>query len=256
VIPLVGAVVLIAAFVLIETRTIGALMPLSIFKNRNRSGVYAMMLCIGTAMFSMFFFLTQFLQNVLGWSALKTGLGFLPMTVGLMAAAIITSRVIGRIGIRLPLLVGPAAATIGIGLLTRLSIHSHYDAILIPLLIVSVGMGLSFVPLTLAAVSGVRPDEAGLASALLNTTQQVGGALGLAILSSIAINAANSKYSSLVHAAHGRASQSAAHIATTHGYTTAFQVGAIIAFLGFIISAVVIRTPPQLDTSAPVHVGA
>ena len=255
-VPLGLSVVLLAAFVLIETRTVGALMPLSIFANRNRSGVYAMMLCIGTAMFSMFFFLTQFLQNVLGWSALKTGLGFLPMTIGLMGAAIITSRLIGRIGIRFPLLAGPAASVVGLELLTRLSIHSHYISILIPLLIVSVGMGLSFVPLTLAAVSGVRPDEAGLASALLNTTQQVGGALGLAILSSIAINAARSKYTNLVSAAHGQASRTAQDIATTHGYTTAFQVGAIIALLGLIISAAVIRTPPQLDASAPVHVGA
>jgi EmrB/QacA subfamily drug resistance transporter len=255
-VPLGLSVVLLAAFVLIETRTVGALMPRSIFANRNRSGVYAMMLCIGTAMFSMFFFLTQFLQNVLGWSALKTGLGFLPMTIGLMGAAIITSRLIGRIGIRFPLLAGPAASVVGLELLTRLSIHSHYISILIPLLIVSVGMGLSFVPLTLAAVSGVRPDEAGLASALLNTTQQVGGALGLAILSSIAINAARSKYTNLVSAAHGQASRTAQDIATTHGYTTAFQVGAIIALLGLIISAAVIRTPPQLDASAPVHVGA
>jgi predicted MFS family arabinose efflux permease len=255
-VPLALAAALLITFVLIETRTIGALMPLSIFANRNRSGVYAMMLCIGTAMFSMFYFLTQFLQNVLGWSALKTGLGFLPMTIGLISAAIITSRLIGRIGIRIPLLAGPAAAVVGLELLTRLSIHSHYVSILIPLLIVSVGMGLSFVPLTLAAVSGVQPDEAGLASALLNTTQQVGGALGLAVLSSIAITAATSKLHSLVGSGHGTVSRTAANIATTHGYTTAFQVGAMIALLGLVISIVVIRTPAELDTSAPVHVGA
>jgi EmrB/QacA subfamily drug resistance transporter len=256
IVPLALAVALLTTFVLIETRTVGALMPLSIFANRNRSGVYAMMLCIGTAMFSMFYFLTQFLQNVLGWSALKTGLGFLPMTIGLISAAIITSRLIGRIGIRIPLLAGPAAAVVGLELLTRLSIHSHYVSILIPLLIVSVGMGLSFVPLTLAAVSGVQPDEAGLASALLNTTQQVGGALGLAVLSSIAITAATSKLHSLGGAGHGVVSRTAANIATTHGYTTAFQVGALIALLGLVISIVVIRTPAEFDTSAPVHVGA
>ena len=168
-------------------------MPLHIFANRNRSGVYAMMLCIGTAMFSMFFFLTQFLQNVLGWSALKTGVGFLPMTLGIIGAAVLASRMISRIGIRIPLLVGPAAAVVGLELLTRLTIHSGYGTIVVPLLIVSLGMGLSFVPLTLAAVSGVQPNEAGLASALLNTTQQVGGALGLAILSTISIDAFKSK---------------------------------------------------------------
>jgi EmrB/QacA subfamily drug resistance transporter len=246
--PLGLAVVLLAIFVLVETRTIGALMPLSIFKNRNRSGVYAMMLCIGTAMFSMFYFLTQFLQNILGWSALKTGLGFLPMTIGLMGAAVATSRLVGKIGIRFPLLFGPAAAVVGLELLTRLTVHSGYGAIIVPLLIVSVGMGTSFVPLTLAAVSGVRPDEAGLASALLNTTQQVGGALGLAILSTIAISATNSKLHALGAASSGHFSNAA--IATTHGYTTAFQVGAVIALLGFIVSAVVIRAPKDLGSDA------
>jgi EmrB/QacA subfamily drug resistance transporter len=244
------AAVLLIAFVLIETRTAEALMPLHIFANRNRSGVYAMMLCIGTAMFSMFFFLTQFLQNVLGWSALKTGVGFLPMTIGIIFAAVLASRLVGRIGIRLPLLVGPAAAVVGLELLTRLTIHSGYGTILVPLLIVSLGMGLSFVPLTLTAVSGVPPQEAGLASALLNTTQQVGGALGLAILSTIAIDSFKTKLISEVSASHGVASRQALNIATTHGYTTAFQVGAFIAFAGLLISAIVIRTPKRLGAEA------
>jgi hypothetical protein len=107
-------------------------------------------------------------------------------------------------------------------------------------------MGLSFVPLTLTAVSGVAPEEAGLASALLNTTQQVGGALGLAILSTIAIDAYKSKLVSVVSASHARATHQAINIATTHGYTTAFQVGAFIAFAGLLISAIVIRAPKQL----------
>jgi EmrB/QacA subfamily drug resistance transporter len=250
-IPLAVAVVLLTAFVLIETRTGEPLMPLSIFANRNRSGVYGMMLCIGTAMFSMFFFLTQYLQNVLGWSAIRTGLGFLPMTFGIIFAAVLASRMIGKIGIRIPLLVGPGAAVVGLELLTRLTIHSGYGTIVVPLLIVSLGMGLSFVPLTLAAVSGVEPHEAGLASALLNTTQQVGGALGLAILSTIAINATRSKLTSL-SSGHAHAVTNAMKIATTHGYTTAFQVGAVIALLGFIISVAVIRTPPTLDVDPSV----
>lgn len=244
------AAILLLAFVLIETRTAEALMPLHIFANRNRSGVYAMMLCIGTAMFSMFFFLTQFLQNVLGWSAIRTGVGFLPMTIGIIAAAVLASRMITRIGIRIPLLVGPAAAVVGLELLTRLTIHSGYGTIVVPLLIVSIGMGLSFVPLTLTAVSGVEPQEAGLASALLNTTQQVGGALGLAILSTISIDAFKSKLASLTRAAHGAASHQAANIATTHGYTTAFQVGAFIALAGLLISVLVIRAPKELGSDS------
>jgi predicted MFS family arabinose efflux permease len=241
------AALLLIAFVLIETRTVDALMPLHIFNNRNRSGVYAMMLCIGTAMFSMFFFLTQFLQNVLGWSAIRTGVGFLPMTLGIITAAVLASRLISRIGIRVPLLIGPAAAVVGIEMLTRLTIHSGYGSIVVPLLIVSLGMGLSFVPLTLAAVSGVEPAEAGLASALLNTTQQVGGALGLAILSTISIDAFKSKLASLTSGSHVLTRQ-ASNIATTHGYTTAFQVGAFIAFAGLLISVIVIRAPKELGS--------
>jgi len=117
-------------------------------------------------------------------------------------------------------------------------------------------MGLSFVPLTLTAVSGVQPNEAGLASALLNTTQQVGGALGLAILSTISIDAFRSKLSGL-SASHGPLTRQAVNIATTHGYTTAFQVGAFIAFAGLLISAVVIRAPKELaSTAEPVPVAA
>ena len=250
------AAVLLLAFILVETRMTDPLMPLHIFSNRNRSGVYAIMLCIGTAMFSMFFFLTQFLQNVLGWSALRTGVGFLPMTLGIIVAAVLASRLITRIGIRLPLLIGPAAAVVGLTLLSRLSIHSGYAGILVPLLIVSLGMGLSFVPLTLTAVSGVLPQEAGLASALLNTTQQVGGALGLAILSTIAINASRAKAVHLASVSGGHLTRTASNIATTHGYTTAFQVGAGIALLGLVISAVVIRAPKEFAARHDISVVA
>jgi hypothetical protein len=138
---------------------------------------------------------------------------------------------------------------VGLELLTRLTVHSGYGSIVVPLLIVSIGMGLSFVPLTLAAVSGVQPSEAGLASALLNTTQQVGGALGLAILSTISIDAFKSKIASLSGASHV-ATHQALNIATTHGYTTAFQVGAFIAFAGLLISAIVIRAPKELGSDA------
>jgi EmrB/QacA subfamily drug resistance transporter len=239
---LAAAVVLLVVFAFIERRSPEPLMPLTIFKNRNRSGAYGMMLCIGIALFSMFYFLTQFLQNVQGWSAVKTGVGFLPMTIGIIIAATLTSRFIGRIGIRVPLIAGPAAAVLGMLWVSRITPTSHYLAVVGPLVLIALGMGFAFVPLTLTAVSRVTPDEAGLASALLNTMQQVGGALGLAVLATIAIDATKSKLASL-HST----STVANNIATTHGYTTAFLVSAGIAFIALLISIIVIRTPSQLD---------
>jgi EmrB/QacA subfamily drug resistance transporter len=238
IVSLVAAVVLLTTFIFIETRSAEPLMPLSIFKNRNRSGSFAMMLCIGIALFSMFYFLTQYLQNVLDYSPIRTGVGFLPMTAGIVVAATLSSRLVGRIGIRIPLLVGPSAATIGILWITRITPTSSYFDVLGPLVVIALGMGFSFVPLTLTAVSGVKPHEAGLASALLNTMQQVGGALGLAVLATVAIDATKSKFLSL-----HQNTTAAMKLATTHGYTTAFMVAAGIAFIGLLISIVVIRVP-------------
>ena len=246
-----AAVVLLAAFGAIEAKSKEPLMPLAIFKNRNRSGSYAMMLCIGIALFSMFYFLTQFLQNVQGWSAVKTGVGFLPMTMGIIVAAGLSSRYVGKIGVRIPLLVGPAMAVVGMLWISRITPTSSYLSVLGPLIIIALGMGFTFVPITLVAVSGVEANEAGLASALLNTMQQVGGALGLAVLATVAIDATNSKLSSL-----GTHSRTALNVATTHGYTTAFMVSAGIAFLGLLVSVVFIRVPakPGESTTAPSRV--
>ena len=241
-VPLVVAAVLLVSFVLIESRTAQALMPLSIFADRNRSGAYAMMLCIGSALFSMFFFLTQFLQNILGYSPVKAGVGFLPVAVGIGIAAQISSRTIGRTGPRVPLLVGPAFATAGLAWLSRLTVGSGYLDVIGPLLLIAFGMGLSFVALTLTAVSGVRAHESGLASALLNTGQQVGGALGLAVLATVAIHATQSKATSLAAAAHGRPTPQMIAVAVTHGYTTAFEVGAAIAAAAFVIAIIAIRS--------------
>lgn len=246
-ISLVSAVVLLTAFGFIERRSKEPLMPLSILKNRNRSGSFAMMLCIGIALFSMFYFLTQYLQNVLGWSPIRTGVGFLPMTAGIIVAAGLASRYVGKIGIRVPLLVGPAAATIGMLWITRITVTSSYLDILGPLVVIALGMGFSFVPLTLTAVSGVESNEAGLASALLNTMQQVGGALGLAVLATVAIDAAKAKFQSL-----HQTTILARNVATTHGYTTAFLFAAGISFLGFLISLIVIRVPTQAPEAANV----
>jgi hypothetical protein len=143
--------------------------------------------------------------------------------------------------------VGPAAATIGMLWITRITVTSSYLDILGPLVVIALGMGFSFVPLTLAAVSGVESNEAGLASALLNTMQQVGGALGLAVLATVAIDAANAKFQSL-----HQTTILARNVATTHGYTTAFLLAAGISFLGFLISLIVIRVPTRAPEAANV----
>jgi EmrB/QacA subfamily drug resistance transporter len=239
--PLAGAAVLLSGFVAIELHTAQPLMPLSIFASRSRSGAYAVMLAIGTAVFSMFFFLTQYLQNIHGYSAVHTGVAFLPMTFGIMFSAVGVSRILTRTGVRLPLLVGPMLAFIGLALLTRLRVGSGYLDLLLPLFILSLGMGMSFVPLTIATVTGVAPSEAGLASALLNTGQQVGGALGLAVLGTVAISAARRSAVAASALTHRPPTALALRVATTHGYTDAFTVGAGIMLVGLLISAVVIR---------------
>ena len=248
IVPLVLAGVLLTAFIAVELRADAPLMPLSIFSSRNRSGVYSMMLFLGMAVFSMFFFLTLYLQNIHHFSAVRTGVSFLPMSFGIMFAAILTSRLLTRVGIRIPLITGPIFALTGLVWLTQLTPSTGYGLILAPLLLLALGMGQCFVPLTVTAVSGVAPEEAGIASALVNTGQQIGGALGLAVLGTVAISSARHYATSAVH--------SGAHVSTTlfnaaqvHGDTTAFKVAAAIMGVALLISLIVIRRPPSVIVS-------
>lgn len=238
--PIAAAAVLLTVFVLIETRTARPLMPLRILANRNRAGSYAMMLCVATSAFCMLFFLTQYMQNVLGWSPIKTGLGFAPLTVGIVASAGLTSRLLGRISVRVPLLVGPVLIFVGLAGMSRLTVTSGYLDIVVPLVIMSLGLGMQFVSLTLTAVRDVASDETGLASALLSTMQQLGGALGLSVLATVAIDATNTKTRTLA-AGHSHSAALTHLVATAHGYTTAFEVAAGIALAGLVVSVVVLR---------------
>jgi EmrB/QacA subfamily drug resistance transporter len=248
VIPLVIAGILLSAFILIERRSPAPLLPSSIFKSRNRSGAYALMLCLGTAVFSMLFFLTQYFQNIHGYSAVRTGVAFLPMTAGIMVAAVVTSRRLSRIGIRIPLISGPAFVLAGIIWMSRITPTSSYLQVIIPLVLIALGMGQSFVPLTVTAVGGVPPNQAGIAAALLNTGQQVGGALGLAVLGTVAITAARNYLSSQLHSHHVSSGVVAA--ATVHGYSSAFTVAAVIVAGGLLISILVIRSPKSQPVGA------
>lgn len=178
-----AAVVLLAVFIAIEGRSRQPITPLWMFRDRNRSGVYGMMLCLAAAMFGMFFFLTLFVQDILGFSPLRAGLAFLPVSAIIAVGAGITSQLLPRWGPKPFMVTGAVLCAVGLGWLTQADANSTYlGSLLGPVLVFGLGMGLQFVSLTLMAVSGVAAREAGAASGILNTTQQVGGSLGLSIL--------------------------------------------------------------------------
>lgn len=179
----VAAVVFLALFIFTERRSRQPITPLWMFRDRNRAGVYAMMLCLAAAMFGMFFFLTLFVQNILGFSPLRAGLAFLPVSVIIAIGAGFASQLLPKWGPKPFMAVGAILAAVGLGWLTLTDVDSTYlGSILGPMLVFGFGMGLQFVSLTLMAVSGVESKEAGAASGILNATQQVGGSLGLSVL--------------------------------------------------------------------------
>ncbi|MDJ0346133.1 MFS transporter [Streptomyces sp. H10-C2] len=178
-----AAVVLLSTFILVEQRSKQPITPLHMFADRNRAGTYGIMLSLAAAIFSMFFFLTLFVQNVLNFSPLQAGLAFLPVSAVIAVGAGLASQLLPKYGPKPFMVTGSILCAAGLSWLTQTDIHSTYlGSILGPMLIFSLGMGMNFVSVTLMAVSGVAPHETGAASALLNTTQQVGGSLGLSIL--------------------------------------------------------------------------
>ncbi|MCX5384121.1 MFS transporter [Streptomyces sp. NBC_00083] len=178
-----AAVVLLVAFVLVERRSQQPITPLHMFADRNRAGTYGIMLSLSAAIFGMFFFLTLFVQNVLGFTPLRAGLAFLPVSAIIAVGAGLASQLLPKFGPKPFMVTGSLLAAAGLAWLTQTDIHSTYGgSILGPILVFGLGMGLNFVSLTLMAVSGVPPHEAGAASGMLNATQQVGGSLGLSIL--------------------------------------------------------------------------
>src|SRR5215831_4557338 len=257
VVSIVAAVVLLVSFVLIEARSQHALMPLRIFRNRSRSGAYLVMLCVGTAMFGMFFFLTLFVQNVWGYSALKTGVAYLPMVGTIMLMAGVSAQLVPRIGARPLLLAGSLIAAGGMFWLSRIDEHSTYvGGLLGPMMVTAAGLGMLFMPLTLVALSRVPDRDAGLASSLLNTGQQVGGSIGLALLGTVAWTvvansihaqvsaaaAAAAKAGQPLHAAAGGHLPAAIYNhALSVGFSRGFLVSAGIALIGFLVALVTIR---------------
>lgn len=188
------AVVLLAAFAALEGKLSYAMMPLRTLRDKNRSGAYIVMLIIGAAMFGMFFFVTYFVQLVLGYSSLKSGLAFLPVAFVIGIAAQLSASLMPRIGPRNLIIFGSVVMTGGLFWLSTINANSSYASHLLPSLVVmSFGIGSIFVPLTTVAVAGVEPHEAGLASALLNVGQQVGGSIGLSVLTTVFATASASE---------------------------------------------------------------
>jgi EmrB/QacA subfamily drug resistance transporter len=186
VIAFVTGLALLAAFVLLERRAPEPITPLRLFADRSRSASYIARLFLTAGMFGMFFFLTQFLQEVLHYSPLKTGLAFLPFTVALFSMSQLSARgLVQRFGAKPVMVVGFSVSTLGMLLMTQLSASSSYLSLLTPLMLFGAGNGLAFVPLTSTSLSGVLQEDAGAASGLVNVMQQLGGALGLAVLVSV-----------------------------------------------------------------------
>jgi EmrB/QacA subfamily drug resistance transporter len=223
------AVALLAAFIVIEARSKAPLVRLGIFRKRTLTGANVVMTLVAAGMFSMFFFATLYVQEILGFSPLKAGLAFLPVTAGIMIGAGVAQQGIKRIGARLQTVIGISVAAVGMFMLTGMPADGSYASDVLPgLLPIAFGMGMTFVPITLMATTGVHGDDQGLASGLLNTAQQVGGALGLAVLSTVAFNHAQSAGGSRAEA-------------LVSGYTTAFTVGGFLLAAGAALILVLIR---------------
>ena len=233
---LAGAVAMLAVFVAIELRSPHPLLPMRVVLDRNRGGAFLAALLVGGAMLGTFLFLTYFFQGTLHYSALKTGFAFLPFSGGIILGAGIASRLLPRFGPRSLMVVGLLFGTVGLAWFTRLGVDSSYVShVLFPEIIVSLGMGMAFVPMSSTALVGVDPKDAGVASALVNTTQQVGSSLGTALLNTIAASAAATFVATHVH------STTEARAAVVHGYTTAFTLSAILLLLAAGAAGTLIR---------------
>ena len=241
------AAALIGAFVAIELRSDAPLVPFRIFRLRTLTGANVVGLLVGASLFSMFFFISLYMQQVLGYSAIKAGLSYLPLALSIIAAAGIASQLVTKIGFKPVLAAGLALIATGLAWFSQVSVGGSFTSdVLGPSLLAAFGLGFAFVPVTIAAVSGVSQEDSGLASGLINTSQQVGGALGLAVLATLA----NSRTSDALASAGG--DPAALPNALTEGFQAAFLGGAVIAAIGFVLVLTLIRTS---DSKAHVELG-
>jgi EmrB/QacA subfamily drug resistance transporter len=248
---LIGGAVLLVAFVAIERVTAEPLMPFHILADRTRGVSFAVMMLVPAAMFAMFYFLSVTVQNGMGYSAIKTGFAFLPFSFGIVASATVASNLAARVDPKYLAGIGTLLAAVGLWGFSQLpystdpaslGVDASYLTDLLPWIVVfSFGMGLVFVPLTLTAVHGVGTEDSGIGSAVLNAMQQIGGALGLAALSTVAVNAATDKAAEMTASVQASGSQSGDpaalmttifNVAFAHGATRAFMVGVVMILVG------------------------
>jgi MFS family permease len=240
-----AAVALLGVFLVLESRQRSPLVPLGLFRLRNVAGANVVGVLWAGGMFAWFFLSALYMQNVLGYSPLQVGLAFLPPNLIMGAFSIgLAAKLVGRFGIRAPLTTGLLLAAAGLALLARAPVSGRFAVDILPsMILLGFGAGIAFTPVLLAAMSDVRPQEAGLASGLVNTSFMMGGALGLAVLASVAA----SRTSTLLAAQETRAA------ALVGGYHVAFVIGAAFAVAGAAVGAIVLRTR---FTAAPAEAGS
>jgi EmrB/QacA subfamily drug resistance transporter len=237
VILLIVAAALLSAFVGVERRAPSPLVPGRLVKAATVRGSNIVALLVGASLFSMFFFVSLYMQQVLGFSPLETGLAYLPLAVTIILSAGLASQLVTRMGFKPILMIGLVFIAAGLAWFSQVSADGSFLAdVLGPSLLAAVGLGFSFVPVTIGAVQGISHDDAGIASGLINASQQIGGALGLAVLATIA----NSKTDDLMAQAGGN--PAALPAALTEGFQTAFMVGSGFALAGLVLTAILIKT--------------
>ncbi len=282
ILALAGAAAAIVAFVVIEARSRQPLLPLWIFADRNRAGVYLILLCLASAFFGMFFFLTLFTQVVWGFSALRGGLAYLPFVGAFIVVAGLCAKMVPRFGARVPMTIGGLLAPAGMFWLSRVHEHSHYlTGVCLPLIVFAAAAGLIFVPLTMTLVAGIADEHSGVASSMFNAGQQIGGAVGLAVIGSIAWTVVNNQVKNSLrriaagpaiaghavtghavtgHAVTGHAVTGHAvtgqggliyHHALSSGVTTALSIGAGATVLALVVTLVAIRVRRQDLPASP-----
>ena len=230
-----ASIALLTGFVVWELRQEHPLVPFSIFKLRTLRASNVVAVLLGMALFSMFFFISLYLQQVLGYDALKAGFAYLPLALTIIFSAAVASQLVTRVGFKPTLVAGLLFVAAGLTWFSQISAPggSYLGDVLFPSLLAAAGLGLSFVSVTIGAVTGTKEDEAGLASGLINTSQQIGGALGLAILATVA----NSRTSDVF----AGGEQSSA-IALTEGFQDAFLLGAVFAIVGAVLAATMVSS--------------